>query len=118
MAVVYSRVEQTCANHASEEVLEFIHNVTLLAEHIPGKWNMAADTSCRGSLSLFCQQLPVAEREPTPIPHSLREGLTEKQPDCTGEVCFAILHHVQHTYKSGKDRYIAFCNSTGFNPLL
>ena len=45
------------------------YNMLILAEHIPGKDNVAADSLC--NLSLFHQQVPTAIPHPTPIPEEL-----------------------------------------------
>ena len=55
----------------------------ILAEHIPGKDNVAADGLSRGNLSLFYQQVPTAMPHPTPVPEELLQALIHQQPDWT-----------------------------------
>ena len=58
-------------------------NMSLVAEHIPGRHNEAADAVSRNNLALFYQQVPGAEQLPTPIPQELWETLVTHQPDWT-----------------------------------
>ena len=71
----------------------------ILAEHIPGKDNVAADSLSRGNLSLFHQQVPTAMPHPTPVPEELLQALIHQQPDWTSgswRVLFnSILQKVQ-----------------------
>ncbi len=60
-----------------------VHGVALVAEHLPGKQNEAADALSRGNLSLFFRQVPTAARESTLIPQELLEILVLNQPDWT-----------------------------------
>lgn len=60
-----------------------IHNVTITAEHLPGKDNEAADALSRGNLDLFFRQVPRVERAPTVIPPSLLDIVLHSQPDWT-----------------------------------
>ena len=55
--------------------------LTLTAAHIPGKDNTAADAISRNNLPLFHSQVPLAAREPSPIPAALVELLIHQQPD-------------------------------------
>lgn len=59
------------------------YNIFILAEHIPGKDYVAADSLSRGNLSLFHQQVPTAMPHPTPIPEELLQALIHQQPDWT-----------------------------------
>ena len=59
------------------------YNMFILAEHIPGKDNVAADSLSRGNLSLFYQQVPTAMPHPTPVPEELLQALIHQQPDLT-----------------------------------
>ena len=44
------------------------HRFTLVAKHIPGKKNVAADAISRNNLPLFYSQVPEVAGSPTPIP--------------------------------------------------
>ena len=57
--------------------------ISLVAEHIPGHHNEAADAISRNNLTLFYQQVPGAEQLPTPIPQELWEILVTHKPDWT-----------------------------------
>ena len=57
--------------------------MSLVADHIPGHHNEAADAISRNNLTLFYQQVPEAEQLPTPIPQELWEILVTHQPDWT-----------------------------------
>jgi len=61
------------------------YRVSLIAEHVPGEKNRAADAISRGNLSLFFQQVPTAEKEQSPVPRELWELLVVKRPDWTSE---------------------------------
>ena len=55
----------------------------LLAEHIPGEDNKAADAISRNNFPLFFQVSPDAAPQATPIPQALLSWLVEQQPDWT-----------------------------------
>lgn len=55
----------------------------LLAEHIPGENNKAADAISRNNFPLFFQVSPDAAPQATPIPQALLSWLVEQQPDWT-----------------------------------
>ena len=57
------------------------YNMFILAEHIPGRDNVAADSLSWGNLSLFHQQVPTAMPHPTPVPEELLQVLIHQQPD-------------------------------------
>ena len=57
-----------------------VHSVTLMAEHVPWRENVAADAISRGNLDLFFHQVPTGEKEPTIIPHNLLDILVHSQP--------------------------------------
>ena len=59
--------------------------VVLVAEHLPGRLNEAADAISRGNLPLFFRQVPTAARQPTAIPKELLDILLTRQPDWTSE---------------------------------
>ena len=59
------------------------YNMFILAEHIPGKDNVAAYSLSRGKLSLFHQQVPTATPRPTHVPEELLQALIHQQPDWT-----------------------------------
>ena len=46
-------------------------NIFLVAQHLPGRENVAADALSRDNLPLFYQQVPSATPHPTPIPEEL-----------------------------------------------
>ena len=57
--------------------------IVLVAEHLPGRLNVAADAISRGNLPLFFQQVPTAAQCPTTIPQELLDILVAHQPDWT-----------------------------------
>ena len=61
------------------------YEVVLVAEHLPGRLNEAADAISRGNLPLFFRQVPTAARQPTAIPKELLDILLTRQPDWTSE---------------------------------
>ena len=71
------------------------NNVTVVAEYLPGKENVAADALSRGNLDLFFQQMPTRAKAPTVISPLLLEVLVLSQPDWTSAVwrrkCVSIL---------------------------
>ena len=60
-----------------------VYQVSLKADHLPGKQNGAADALSRGNLPLFFHQVPAAAQEPTRIPQALRDIVVTGQPDWT-----------------------------------
>ena len=52
-------------------------DTVLLAEHIPGELNTAADAISRNFMQVFRQAAPEAEEEPTPLPVEVRELLVD-----------------------------------------
>ena len=63
-------------------------HISLVAEHIPGRHNEAADAISRNNLALFYQQVPgtqqlLTQQLLTPIPQDLWEILVTHQPDWT-----------------------------------
>ena len=56
---------------------------TLVATHVEGKLNVAADALSRNRLSVFRQQVPTADAEPARIPPELQELLVTNRPDWT-----------------------------------
>ena len=61
------------------------YRIWLVAEHLPGEKNLAADALSRGNLPLFFEQVPRAEKKPSPVSHELWELLVVKRPDWTSE---------------------------------
>ena len=61
-------------------------NIFLVAQHLPGRENVAADALSRDNLPLFYQQVPSASRHPTPIPEKLVWALILHQPDWTSQM--------------------------------
>ena len=59
------------------------HNVAIIAEHLPGKENGAADALSRCNLDLFFRQVPTANKDPAAIPQELLDVLVHQQPDWT-----------------------------------
>ena len=57
------------------------HNVAIIAEHLPGKENGAADALSRCNLDLFFRQVPTANKDPAAIPQELLDVLVHQQPD-------------------------------------
>ena len=74
------------------------NNVGLLAEHLPGRENGAADALSRGNRDLFFQQVHSSKKEPTAIPQVLLDVQMDHQPDWTSrtwrERCAATLQWV------------------------
>ena len=58
-------------------------NLSLFAQHLPGKENVAADALSRDNLPLFLQQVPRAKQDPTLLPQELVQALILHQPDWT-----------------------------------
>jgi len=52
----------------------------MVARHIPGSENDAADALSRNKLPLFLSQMPHMAHTPTPIPVQLAEGLSQAHP--------------------------------------
>lgn len=61
------------------------YNLQVIGQHIPGVENGAADALSRNDVSSFYQQVPLASRNPTPLPAELIEMLVVSQPDWTSE---------------------------------
>ena len=59
------------------------HNCVVKAIHIQGKLNVAADALSRNQLDVFFQQVPGAEKDPTPIHQDLIRMLVTNRPDWT-----------------------------------
>ena len=58
-------------------------NVSLFAQHLPGRENVAADALSRNNLPLFLQQVPGAKQDPTLLPQELVQALILQRPDWT-----------------------------------
>ncbi len=59
------------------------HNITLWAEHIPGRDNGEADVLSRNNYPQFCMQVPQASQYLTTIPATVLQTLVRSQPDWT-----------------------------------
>lgn len=59
------------------------HDMSLVAEHIPGVENGAADALSRNDASSFLLQVPSAKRIPAEVPPELLQMLVHQQPDWT-----------------------------------
>ena len=58
-------------------------NLSLEAEHLPGRLNTAADALSRNNLTHFLQVCPNAPRSPMLVPQELVQALIKTQPDWT-----------------------------------
>ena len=57
------------------------HDITIQAEHIEGRCNIAADALSRNLLQAYLKTTPGAERTTTPIPAAPRQLLISERPD-------------------------------------
>ena len=73
-----------------------VYETTLVAQHLPGKQNGAADALSRGNLPVFFQQVPTAASTPTKLSQELQDVLVSNQPNWTSkhwrEKFLSILH--------------------------
>ena len=87
VAIIRVRTEQASPGDASDaynlSLFTARHNVAIIAEHLPGKENGAADALSRGNLDLFFRQVPTANKDPAAIPQELLDVLVHQQPDWT-----------------------------------
>ena len=70
------------------------YQIYLVASHLPGKMNTAADALSRGNPSLFLQLVPEACRQPSPIPNLLLQHLILSSPDWTSTAWTAVLRSI------------------------
>lgn len=81
MAVVYAINKRSAWDQALAELIHLllllitIYDVTLVAHHLPGIHNTAADALSKNNLQLFRSSLPQVSPVPTIIPSSLQELL-------------------------------------------
>ena len=61
------------------------YNLQVVAQHIPGAENGAADALSRNNQASFHLQVPSANKEPSAIPRELEEMLVTSQPDWTSQ---------------------------------
>ena len=54
--------------------------------HLPGKWNIAADSLSRNKLPLFNQQVPGASLQPTPLLEEPKNTIVHHRPDWTSKL--------------------------------
>ena len=59
------------------------YSIVVRAEHLPGKYNEAADALSRNNMPLFFQQVPEAHPSPSLVPQELLDSLVLNQPDWT-----------------------------------
>ena len=57
------------------------YSISLTAEHLPGRWNGAADALSRGNIASFFQAVPYAAASPCSIPSELLEVLIHQRPN-------------------------------------
>ena len=78
-----SKVER--AMHLMRSLFFFLASfgVVLVAEHLPGRENGAADALSRDNIAAFHSQVPCARQHPTPIPPMVVQALVTQQPDWT-----------------------------------
>lgn len=67
------------------------HNIFLVAQHIPGRENVAADALSRNNLPSFRVQEPRAQLRQTPIPQELIRALVTQRPDWTSPSWTSLL---------------------------
>ena len=94
------------------------YKCTLRATHIQGCRNIAADALSRNNLNIFRQQVPTAKRLPSPLQPELVKLLVHRVEEAI-RIYFAkgLADSTQRTYRSGKERYLKFCNQLGSKPL-
>ena len=100
-------------------------NVTMRGEYIPGKQNVAADALSRGNLPLSFNSSNCKEGSNPNLTRPKRGAGREAARLDVGALEEAVRLYftmglapsTQRTYRSGKDRYIAFCDRAGVNPL-
>ncbi len=99
---------------------------TIVAEHLPGRLNIAADALSRDKLSHFFQICPKAPQTPVVIPQELFQALIATQLDWTSVSWKRMFHSIlgkglakstQNTYKAGQARYIKFCAMFSWSPF-
>ena len=75
-------------------LLGALYNFSFLCQHIPGKYNVAADALSRNNNPLFLQTHPAAESELTPIPPAVRAALYQIAPDWMSESWKRLLRRI------------------------
>lgn len=85
-----------------------MHNITLIAQHIPGAENRGADALSRNDHLSFLAQVPEACRTPSSIPQALIQALVLQRPDWTSkpwrELLAACSQRAWRTPPSGPTR--------------
>ena len=88
-------------------------DIALVAVHLPGKKNEAADALSRNHLPLFFAQVPNAAKEPSAIPQELLEMVVHRQPDWTSRdwrslytSIFQKVWPVQHSVRIRQGRLV------------
>ena len=61
--------------------IEAYHNITLVAEHVPGKANVEADAISQNNLSAFFSSNPQAHHLPESVDHAMLQCLTTVEPN-------------------------------------
>ena len=101
-------------------------DVSLVAKHIAGVHNTAADALSRNKLVSFFQCVPQANQLPTPVPLPLMEMLLHRRPDwlstAWGTMFLTTLDRhlapsTMQVYRSGLKRFTRFCNDAKFTSL-
>ena len=90
-----------------------VYKVTLMAEHLPGKQNEAADVLSRDNCFLFFYQVPTASREPPQELRGTRLDLEGLENSVRKYFTMGLAPSALHMYRSGKVRYTKFCQETG-----
>ena len=89
MAVVASLNSGACKDQSLMHLLRCLHffsahyQLKVVAAHVPGKDNEAADALSRNNLSLFSSVVPQRQPHPSPIPAALLDMLLHSRPDWT-----------------------------------
>ena len=76
-------------------------NLTLWAEHFPGRCNGAADALSQDDQVSFLSQVTSAQQEPTPIPVKLAEVLVHQQSDWTSRSWTELPKSISQSLLSG-----------------
>ena len=99
--------------------------VLLMARHIPGVENWAADSLSRNNLPLFFTLLPQAQRHPEVVPegtgtspdHRRTMDLQRLEGLARDLVNDSLAPSTKWVYSTGQKRYLNFCSVHDLNPF-
>ena len=92
------------------------YRIVVVAEHIAGRINTAADALSRNKLDTFISCSPQAPSSPSPIPQSLLDMLIHSQPDWRKMFLGTLAPSTVRSYDSGQSRYLNFCREAQVEP--